>query len=444
MSSRSQRRSPDDRPVAVVPPQAPCHISQVTLVTVVELLTENRTLGATIGGFLSCRDLVAIERTNKAICSCFPARGQFNLNALIEMYTDAATADQYGMARTLVKRVRKLASWTVEADADDSEEEDATSDDVPFEPRKLSPEKSDIEVAIHESADAISAALTRYRAWAPIESPGVDLDRLMGDLEHAYGLLQGSHFASLCTHDMSLIVGLVKEVEWPEVDKRRLEPTVGLMEEFVKLSGELKRLANASTANDQLWAAKERKRIHEDLGCASEGVEEKRLRYDLTTIDQHDSYNWARLEDVGVEMALRFFRREEEDDSESSKIWPLTAKWAYRLQHVLNDHLTDYGESAEKWQMNGDWKQHSFALPRVARAFWRKSEQWRHNYRGCFLRLACRLQLGLLPKPNCVGEMCALHQIIDHATEVDYLIEENLECTNLSLLPFRSALSSLL
>ena len=401
--------------------------------TVVELLTENRTLGATIGEFVSCRDLVAIMRTNKAICACFPARGQFNLNALIEMYTDAATADQYGMACTLVKRVRKLASWTVEADADDSEEEDATSDDVPFEPRKSSPEQSDIEVAIHESADAISAALTRYRAWAPIEFPRVDLDRLMGDMEHAYGLLQGSHFASLCTHDMSLIVGLVKEVEWPEVDKRRLEPTVGLMEEFVELSGELKRLANASTENDQLWAAKERKRIlHEDFGRASEGVEEKHLRYDLTTIDQHDSYNWARVEGVdtfGVEMALRFSRREEEDDSESSKIWPLTAKWAYRLQYVLTDTLTDWGESAEKWQMSGEWEQqqNGFALPRVARAFWRKSEQWRHNYRGCFLRLACRLQLGLLPKPNCVGEMCALHQIIDHATEVDSWIEENLE-----------------
>ena len=51
-------------------------------------------------------------------------------------------------------------------------------------------------------------------------------------------------------------------------------------------------------------------------------------------------------------------------------------------------------------------------LPGVARPFWNRSARWRGAFRHCFLRLAQRLEKGLLPKPQCTGEEMALHELM--------------------------------
>ena len=56
-------------------------------------------------------------------------------------------------------------------------------------------------------------------------------------------------------------------------------------------------------------------------------------------------------------------------------------------------------------------------LPKVARMHWYKSAKWRMNFLECTSRIACRLQLGLDPSPNCTGEEMALHNLIQATWE---------------------------
>lgn len=76
-------------------------------------------------------------------------------------------------------------------------------------------------------------------------------------------------------------------------------------------------------------------------------------------------------------------------------------------------------------------------LPRVARPFFKQSEEWRRNYCDCFVRIAMRLQKGLPPKPNCTGEEHAFHRIMEQIESLhgDGDFEEQFEEDELPVYP---------
>jgi hypothetical protein len=61
-------------------------------------------------------------------------------------------------------------------------------------------------------------------------------------------------------------------------------------------------------------------------------------------------------------------------------------------------------------------------LPKVAKPFWRQSVSWRENFLACYTRIACRLQKGLEPHPNCTGEEIAFHDILRLAVDSDEIL----------------------
>ena len=56
-------------------------------------------------------------------------------------------------------------------------------------------------------------------------------------------------------------------------------------------------------------------------------------------------------------------------------------------------------------------------LPKVARPFFKTSEKWRLAFRDCYVRIGLRLQNGLAPTPNCVGEEMAFFNIMDRVPD---------------------------
>lgn len=116
--------------------------------------------------------------------------------------------------------------------------------------------------------------------------------------------------------------------------------------------------------------------------------------------------NWPACADGPFDWA-RLFGPKVDDDDESGP-W-LTPRMAARLHHIA---IVDGEQLLDDVYFPPD-------LPRVARPFFKRSKEWRENFRECYLRIGMRLQKGLPPCPNCTGEELALHNIVHRAPDAE-------------------------
>lgn len=110
--------------------------------------------------------------------------------------------------------------------------------------------------------------------------------------------------------------------------------------------------------------------------------------------------DWARL----------FGAKAKEDDDNGP--W-LTPRMAARIHHTalfLADIMLDDVDDSVNCIPR---------LPRIARPFFKKSNEWRLSFLDCYVRIAMRLQKGLPPKPNCTGEELAFNNIMDAVPDTD-------------------------
>mmetsp|Transcript_47666 Transcript_47666/g.112181 ORF Transcript_47666/g.112181 Transcript_47666/m.112181 type:complete len:312 (-) Transcript_47666:20-955(-) len=94
---------------------------------------------------------------------------------------------------------------------------------------------------------------------------------------------------------------------------------------------------------------------------------------------------------------------DEEEDDEDGEFF-LSPRLAFAVASdcvVLSDMLRD---DPDIW---------ADSLPIGARALYRSSSSFRENLSQCCLRIACRLNKGMWPEPNCTGEEVVFHIAMD-------------------------------
>jgi len=129
----------------------------------------------------------------------------------------------------------------------------------------------------------------------------------------------------------------------------------------------------------------------------------------------NNDFNELKLSKVEPDW-LKLFGPKDDDDEEYGP-W-LTPRMAYLLHSAAC--------------IEGDNTRYNYAtpdLPKNARVFFRHSKKWRQSLSACFFRIAMRLEKGLTPYPNCIGETIAVHNIVslaagmasDYKEELKYL-----------------------
>ena len=118
-------------------------------------------------------------------------------------------------------------------------------------------------------------------------------------------------------------------------------------------------------------------------------------------------FDWARL----------FGANPDDDDEDGPWLTPRMAARIHRTALFLATLMLDYDDD------NGILD-NAPSLPRIARPFFKNSNEWRLSFRDCYVRIAMRLQKGLPPKPNCTGEELAFHNIMDQAPD-DSIMEDD-------------------
>ena len=127
------------------------------------------------------------------------------------------------------------------------------------------------------------------------------------------------------------------------------------------------------------------------------------------------NYDWANL------FGRKRVSNDDDDDDDDDGPW-LTPRMAARIHFtalMLATVMLDHDDDDDGDGINAP------RLPRIARPFFKNSNEWRLSFRDCYVRIAMRLQKGLPPKPNCTGEELAFHNIMDEARYTDMMEEDD-------------------
>lgn len=134
------------------------------------------------------------------------------------------------------------------------------------------------------------------------------------------------------------------------------------------------------------------------------------LIYDAAAGRIYGGPNWSQFGEGPFDWARLFGPKEDDNNNDEDDGPWLTPRMAARLHH----YAVYLGDT-----MIWNWEECQLApkLPKIARPFFKKSQEWRESFRECHLRIAMRLEKGLPPTPNCTGEELAFHNILEMASD---------------------------
>jgi len=128
---------------------------------------------------------------------------------------------------------------------------------------------------------------------------------------------------------------------------------------------------------------------------------------------------WPGCVNANPDWAQLFGNNDDDDVDEDDIPW-LTPRMAMKIHNVA------FGDAGLLLQDLDCTSSHP-RLPKVARPFFKTSENWRLAFRDCYVRIGLRLQKGLDPTPNCTGEEMAFYNIMDRVPDAFREYEDGYE-----------------
>ncbi len=334
-----------------------------------------------------------------------------------------AILDEHGIAPDVVDGVRRLIESSWDGTMVSSSESTDTND-----------MRTPLKEAIQKCTTELDAASMAFMVSVPAEMNTMlrgafDSSLFCQDVVKAFTNLKIFNFDGLSANDYDNIQAAISKNEdsWHSGPNKKhvfvvqqfFKRMVELLESFRKRTG---RTLDLAPDNNEILAtaSSTMTQVNTILDYQNEDPIVGGARWPECANDIPD---WAKL--FGPDSKENDDEDEEVNEEDDDGPW-LTPRMAAKIHHVAivdaDTLLADYGFCPPR-------------LPKIARPFFKRSRKWRLAFRDCYVRIGLRLQKGLPPQPNCTGEEMAFHNIMEQVPDVDDVLYDDENYTNLPEYP---------